>query len=161
MRVLLASLGVVLATVSWAQNPEIESCIQSNILVSADNVGKEVDSFGFDLTITNNLTSDLGGAIIRYELWSADRPSPLATGYAQFAHGFSGGLLSDETATFREFIGMPARAMELASSASELTVLVSILNVADLDMRPLGSVYDPFALWDDEPSTLVCQRRPD
>jgi hypothetical protein len=121
----------------------------------------EIDAIGFDLKITNGLKADLGGAIVKYELWSADRPKALASSYAQYAHSMRGGLLSGETATLREFIGLTDRAMQLATSASTLTVTVSLLNVADLDMKPIGSEYDPFSLWEKDPSTETCERRPD
>jgi hypothetical protein len=140
---------------------DLDDCLRSNVLISSANAAVEVDAVGFDLSITNNLTMDLGGAIVRYELWSADRPVPLAASYAQFAHSIRGGLLSGETTTFKEFIGVTDRAKKLALSASALSVAVSLENVADLKMQPLGKSYDPFALWDEKRSNHPCEGRSD
>jgi len=138
---------------------DLDDCIRSNVLISSASAAVEVDAVGYDLSITNNLTVDVGGAIIRYELWSADRPTPLAASYAQYAHTIRGGLLSGEATTMREFIGLTDRAMDLAKSASALNVTVTLENVADLKMQPLGTSFDPFALWDEKRSNQPCEGR--
>jgi len=153
------SLGLIALSASPCVADQVDDCIRSNVEVIAASASVEVDAIGFDLTIRNGLSSDLGGAIVRYELWSADRPKALSAGYAQFSHTLGGGLLSGEAVTLREFIGLPDHTMELAQSASDLKIIVELENVADLEMHPFGTSYDPFALWKQDRSDQLCKRR--
>lgn len=93
MRIVFLAFGFLIAPHAMAD--QVDRCIQSNVTVSANNAEVKIDSVGFDLNITNELSVDLGGAIIHYELHSPDRPIALAQGYAQF------GVVADEQVTVK------------------------------------------------------------
>jgi hypothetical protein len=137
------------------------TCLKENIYLSAGPITKGNDALKYELTIKNGLSIDLGGVIIRYELWSKDRPTSLASGYADIAHTIRGGLLSGETAALETFIGLRDREMSLAIQSTELTVLLTLENAADLEQRPIADGYDPFNLWSQDRSERHCERRPE
>lgn len=157
MRTLALVLGLLIA--APASGGEVETCIATNVTISAENVGIDRDAVGFDLSIANDLSIDLSGVIVKFELWAEGRPTPLRDGYSGAAHLLGGALLSGETTTFREYIGLYPREFELAKSAQKLRIDLVVENVADLDQNRLATAEDPFRMWSNTISNQSCEGR--
>lgn len=133
-----------------------EACIRKLVTISVDNIRVDIDAVAFELMLTNNTNIDIGGAIIRQELWAEGRPTALSESYSQSSHTIRGGLLAGETTTFIEYIGLHDRELMLATGAPSLLIKHRLENVADIHNRKIGETYDPFALWSDEASKFKC-----
>lgn len=163
MRFLKAFLtGAVVCLPIYVNAGAAEDCFRKLVIIQAENPTLEYGSISYELTIENQMSIDLSGAIISHILWAEGRPLPLATGgYSETAHTFGGALLSGELATFKEYIGVSEREYALAEAAPKLRVELVLENVADLETHPFGKSNDPYGYWSTVVSTKSCERKPE
>jgi len=138
MNTTLKLCAVIYATTltAAASNAATLECIQSGISVAATNFNEAIiDGREITIEVTNNLEFALGGVWVDYEIWAAERPTPIYSASIREAATIKGALLPGETLTASDFHFMDERAIAFARATTDLTIQLHVENAADADMN--------------------------
>ena len=158
MHLLAATIFAATSAPMLAEQPADKQtgCIQQAIEVKViSDMAEFVDTRELKVSLTNHLPFTVGAIHARFRLYASDRSIPLDENLLSTSSQIAGGLLSGESIVAISFHFMDERGVRIAKAAPSLNVDISIINVADEQMR--GMTPAPVGpSWAAQPSPHQC-----